>query len=390
MVGVTSRQTDSRRAIVFVSLARGLGGSTRSLSTILGPLGPLARRVLAAPSDGTYLDYVRKHGHIDDHLPLWDSSGGKNGRSKRFAGVARLVRWCREHREEIVAIHANGPEEVNLAAPAARLAGVPLIVWIHAFEVSPWQRRLGPTLRRLLARHDVRWAAVSGVARRVVVQCGMADEKDVVIIPNPIDPEDVLAPVRQPSDRFTIAFIGTAEERKGFPMLPDVIEKLADVPVHWVLYTNEFSRDAKQQRDVWARLRALPPERVTFAGKVEDIREAYARSDVVFCPSSKESFCRVAAEAMINGVPVVASALEPLRDLLGNEEAGLLFPTGDPAAAAAALSRLFEDAALRVRLGRGGVRRAFEFTPERVMERFRDLYGLGPDAIAPPHEYSRI
>jgi phosphatidyl-myo-inositol alpha-mannosyltransferase len=367
---------DGRRAIVFVSLARGLGGSTRSLSTVLGPLKPAATRVLASPSDGTYLDYIRKHDQADVHVPLWDSSGGRNGRGKRFIAAYRLVRWCRRHRRSIIAIHANGPEEVNLAAPAALLSGVPLVVWIHAFEVSPWQRRLGPFWRRLLARHEVRWAAVSGVARRVLADTGMAAANDVEIVPNPIDPADVLAVRRIPSDRFTICFIGTAEERKGFPMLPQLMNELADLPVHWVLYTNEFSRDAKQQKQVWERLRAQPPDRVTFAGKVEDIRPAYARADVVFCPSTKESFCRVAAEAMINGVPVVASDLEPLKDLLGNEEAGLLFPTGDATRAAAAIRRLYSDASLRERLGSNGVRRAATFTPDEVVRRLRDLYGL--------------
>lgn len=380
MVGLTPGGPD--RAIVFVSLARGLGGSTRSLSTVLAPLEPSVTRVLAAPSDGKYLDFVRRHDHVDLHLALWDSSSGKNGRNKRLVGALRLVWWCRRNRERIVAIHANGPEEVNLAAPAAFFARVPLVVWIHAYEVSPWVKRFGPIWGRLLGRRNVRWAAVSGVARRVLTESGMAAEKDVVIVPNPIDPADVLAPTRAASNRFTIGFIGTAEERKGFRMLPELVEGLSDLGVHWVFYTNEFSHDAERHKDVWARLRAQPSGRVTFAGKVEDVREAYARCDVVFCPSSKESFCRVAAEAMINGVPVVASDLEPLRDLLGEEDAGLLFPTGDADEAAAAIRRLVANPGLRQRLGRGGVRRAAAFTPARVVGRLSDLYGLSTEGAA--------
>jgi phosphatidylinositol alpha-mannosyltransferase len=367
---------DGKRAVVFVSLARGLGGSTRSLSTILEPLAPDIQRVLAAPSDGKYIDYVGKHGLVDEHVSLWDSSAARNGRAKRLSAAIRLARWMRRNRSRVAAVHANGPEEVNVAAPAALFAGVPLVVWIHAFEVSPWVNRLGPVWRKLLARRDVRWAAVSGVARRVLTDSGMAAQDDVVIVPNPIDPLDVLATSRVTSDRLTIGFIGTAEERKGFRMLPEVVEDLSDLPVHWTLYSNEFSRDAEQQAPVWRKLRALPPDRISFPGKVEDVRAAYARCDIVFCPSSKESFCRVAAEAMMNGVPVVASDLEPLRDLLGDEQAGLLFRTGDAVGAGAAIRRLVADPDLRERLGRGGAERARAFEPARVVGQLRTLYGL--------------
>jgi phosphatidylinositol alpha-mannosyltransferase len=371
-------------SIVFVSLARGLGGSTRSLATVLALLAPEINRVLAAPSDGKYIDYVTKHSLIDHHVALWDSSSGRNWRTKRLIAAVRLARWARRNRTHIAAIHANGPEEVNVAAPAAILAGVPLVVWIHAFEVSPWVRRLGPLWRRVLAGRDVRWAAVSGVARRVLTDCGMASEEDVAIVSNPIDPADVCAEHRQPSERITVGFIGTAEERKGFQMLPDVVEGLADLPLHWVLYTNEFSKDAEQQEKVWARLRLQPPERISFPGKVEDVREAYARCDIVFCPSTKESFCRVAAEAMINGVPVVASDLEPLQDLLGNENAGLLFPTGDVQQAGDAIRRLVADPELRDQLGNGGRERAREFEPAHVVTQLRALYGLEGDSGVEP------
>ena len=376
MVGLSSGAEDNSKTIVFVSLARGLGGSTRSLSTVLGGLEGRITRVLASPSDGTYLDFVRKHKQADFLLSLWDSGTGKNGRAKRFGAAVRLVRWCRKNRERIVAIHANGPEEVNLAAPAALFGGLPLVVWIHAFEVSPWQRRLGPVWRRLLARHDVRWAAVSNVAARVLAGTGMADVDDVLIVPNPIDPADVLSQGRKPSRRLTVGFIGTAEERKGWPIMPEVVDSLSDLDIHWMFYTNEYSRDRVKQQPVWARLRSLSSDRVTFAGKVEDIREAYAQVDVVVCPSTKESFCRVAAEAMINGIPVVASDLEPLQELVGNANAGLLFPTGDVQAAADAIRRLAVDSDLRHRLGRNGVRRASVFSPTEVVNSLSALYGL--------------
>jgi phosphatidylinositol alpha-mannosyltransferase len=82
---------------------------------------------------------------------------------------------------------------------------------------------------------------------------------------------------------------------------------------------------------------------------------------------------------MANGLPVVGSDLAPIRALLGDDgdgAAGLLFPTGDVAAAAEAVDRLATDAALRDRLGAAGRRRAAAFDPAAVAEQLRACYGV--------------
>ena len=64
----------------------------------------------------------------------------------------------------------------------------------------------------------------------------------------------------------------------------------------------------------------------------------YERASVVVCPSQREGFGVVCAEAMAHGRPVVASAVGGLRDLVVDSETGLLVPPGDVAALRAALS----------------------------------------------------
>ena len=89
-----------------------------------------------------------------------------------------------------------------------------------------------------------------------------------------------------------------------------------------------------------------------------------------------ESFCRVAAEAMLNGIPVAGSDLPPIRALLGDDEAGLLFPVGDTERAAAAIARLVADDGLRARLGAAGRRRAAPYDPASVRRQLLALYGI--------------
>jgi glycosyltransferase involved in cell wall biosynthesis len=173
----------------------------------------------------------------------------------------------------------------------------------------------------------------------------------------------------------SVAYLGAPRDYKGFHLLPDLVERVGDrVPVRWLV----FSRQTDDHLSgAWRRLRELEATgRVSIEGKVTDVSTAYARCDLVVCPSLRESFCRVAAEAMLNGVPVVGSDLEPVRALLGDRDAGLLFPPGDTDAAAEAIVRLAGDAGLRDRLGAEGRERAAAFGPEPVRRAFLGLLAL--------------
>ena len=221
---------------------------------------------------------------------------------------------------------------------------------------------------------DVRFAAVSPLARQVLVDGGLARPDEVEIVPNPIDPNDV---VGEPDghEGLVVGYLGSDAAYKGFRLLPGIVEEVDDLPIRWVVFADQH---ASSRSEAWEELRRLASNGVSIIGKVSDVRDAYARCDVVLCPSLQESFCRVAAEAMLNGLPVVASDLGPTRDLLGEEDAGLLFPAGDVHAAGKAIRRLVDDPGLRESLGATGRERARAFDPVNVISRLGELYGLDP------------
>ena len=365
------------RELLIVCLARGLGGSTRSLATVLEGLPPSFRRVVCTPTGGPYLRYLQSRDLMDVHVDIPHRGRGTKGKMSRITAMLRVARWVREHRDSLAAIHANGPEEMNLVAPVARRYGVPMVVWSHARDVSPWMRRLSPLMRLVLRRVDVRWATVSRHARDVLVEAGLCSTGDVEIIPNPIDPDDVVGPRSAARGDIRIGYLGSDAGYKGFAILPDVIEAVGDEDVSWLIFSNPRS---SENDEVWKRLRALPSESVTVVGKVADVRGAYSQCDVVFMPSKVESFGRVAAEAMLNGVPVVASDLPPVREVLGDDEGGLLYPPGEVDSAADQLKRLIRDPELRASLGEAGRARARQFEPRSVVAALTRLYrGGAPD-----------
>jgi glycosyltransferase involved in cell wall biosynthesis len=274
----------------------------------------------------------------------------------------RITSWALRNRRRLIAVHANGLSELNLVAPAVWLTRATLVVWMHESSVSPWGARLAPRLGRRL---PIRWAAVSDEARAVLARAGVAPGQAIEVIPNPIDPVEVVASRRATPAKATVAYLGSPARVKGFQLLPELIRATVAEDVEWVLFAGPRSMSP----DVWAELDGLP---VTVPGKLLDVRQAYARCGVVVCPSLAESFGRVAAEAMANGIPVVASDLPALREVVG--DAGLLVPAGDVEAMADAVKRLVGDPELRARLGAEGQRRVAAFAPEPIVARLAALY----------------
>jgi rhamnosyl/mannosyltransferase len=116
--------------------------------------------------------------------------------------------------------------------------------------------------------------------------------------------------------------------------------------------------------------------RVKFMGHVssEDLVNLYHAADLFVLPSTQptEAFGVVQIEAMACGLPVVSTDLPTGVPWVNqNGVTGLIVPPGDPDALAAAINQLFDDQALRSRMGEAGKRRAVEqFSAERMVGDF--------------------
>jgi glycosyltransferase involved in cell wall biosynthesis len=101
------------------------------------------------------------------------------------------------------------------------------------------------------------------------------------------------------------------------------------------------------------------PQAEGFVPHAELLRR-YERAAVVACPSRREGFGVVCAEAMAYGRAVVVTPVGGMRDLVEDDVNGLVVPVGDVDALRAALERLLGDAALRARLGEAARTTALE------------------------------
>ena len=114
---------------------------------------------------------------------------------------------------------------------------------------------------------------------------------------------------------------------------------------------------------------------VIFLGQQDDIRGPLASADLLLLPSEQESFGLTALEAMVSRVPVIATSIGGLPEVVADGETGCLFPVGEVRGMAAAAVRLLSDESARQAMGEAGRARAIaRFARETVLPRYQDLY----------------
>jgi len=280
-----------------------------------------------------------------------------------YVACGAWAAWRLGRRQHYDVVHVHWPVPNALFGWLIRRAcGARLVTSWYGAELRlvkgslPWLR---PFLRWALGTSDQVVAISSHTAREVAEVSAVRPR----VIPYTIGfaaAGDAVARTA-PRDGLGVLFVGRLVERKGVRYLIEAVQRLAPHRRARLVIIGdgpERERLAEQVR------RGGLEGRVELRGRVSDreLRQAYADASVLVLPAivdtrgDTEGLGVVLLEAMSYRVPVVASDLGGITDIVTGEENGLLVPPADAAALAAALERLAADAALAGRLGNAGYR----------------------------------
>jgi glycosyltransferase involved in cell wall biosynthesis len=138
----------------------------------------------------------------------------------------------------------------------------------------------------------------------------------------------------------------------------------------------EFVGGGSQREALMARARARGVgAHITFAGHCHDVGAKLAAADVFVLPSRSEAFPNAVLEAMAAGLPIVASGVGGIRELITHGQTGLLVAPDDAARLADQICLLLDNEALAARLGtsaRADARARYSF--DRMVAQFESLY----------------
>ncbi len=329
--------------------------------------------VIGVCADGALLDDVRAEGFRVVTPPLARSLSP----SAQFRAFLALYRLFRAEKPDLV--HAHMPISGFLARLAARAAGVPRVAYTcHGFlfnQPGPWPRRAASLLMEWVAGRitdvfmTVSTEEAADAARLRIHKRSVAignGRDPAVFRPDPRARAALRAAFGVPESRVVITAVSRLVRHKGYPELLDAVQGI-DAEL-WVVGERLASDHGEDMEPYFAR--AALGSRVRRLGYRTDVPALLAASDIFVLPSHFEGLPMSVIEAMLCGLPVVATAIRGPREQVRHGVTGLLVPAGDDAALAAALTTLVQDAALRQRMGAVGLRLAVkEHDEARVVAR---------------------
>ncbi len=329
--------------------------------------------VIGVCADGGLLAEVRAEGFRVDTPPLARSLSPW----AQFRALLALYRLFRAEKPDLV--HAHMPISGFLARLAARAAGVPRVAYTcHGFlfnQPGPWPRRAASLMMEFLAGRltDV-FLTVSteeaADARRLLIH------KNPVAVGNGRDPSifrpdaaaraRVRAELGVPDDRVVITCVSRLVRHKGYP---ELLEAMRAVPAALWVVGERLPSDHGEDMEPYFDACGLG-DRLRRLGYRRDVAAVLAASDIFVLPSHFEGLPMSIIEAMLCGLPVVATDIRGPREQVEDGETGFLVPPALSQPLAEALARLVADPCLRAACGARGLQRArAHFTEAAVLQR---------------------
>ena len=294
--------------------------------------------------------------------------------------TVELYRHLRRRRFDVV--HTQTAKAGVVGRIAACLARVPVIVYTaHAFPfheyLSPWRIRLYALLERLASLLCDAIAVDSECVRSRGLAFHVAPPEKIRVIPMGIDTERfdpgkyraeraaIRAELGLKPDATVIGAVARFVPDKGLDQLLHAVSLLATrFPDLQCL----LAGDGPLREDLRSLSRTLGLEgRVLFAGYRTDIPRVLSAMDLYMLPTRREGFGVAFAEAMSMEVPVIASRIPPLDEIVADGHTGALADVGSPDAFARAAEPLLADPDLRRKMGQAARRRVLERFEQSLM-----------------------
>lgn len=298
----------------------------------------------------------------------------------KFLGVVvfwlKALRVLKRINPDIVHAQSTG---IGISAfLAKKLLGKPYVVYCRGSEVYLSWLFTKPMLKLALKNANAVIALTEDMKAEIQKICS----GEILVIPNGIDLESfenfsrekARAKLQIKMGEEVILFVGTLRPIKGVKYLIQAMDIIAkqDAGIKLVLVGDGEERQALEELVKELDLE----EDVKFIGKVpnEEVPEYMVGSDAFVLPSLSEGFPNVVLEAMASALPIVASKVGGLPEIVKDGENGFLVEPKNPGQIAEKVLLLFGGEELRKSISRNNKEKAKDYSWESVVERLEEVY----------------
>jgi N-acetyl-alpha-D-glucosaminyl L-malate synthase BshA len=315
------------------------------------------------------------HEVVVPHYPLFEYP------PYSLALATKIVEVARHHQLDLIHVHYAVPNAVSAVLAREILDPQPLkvVTTLHGTDITLVGNDPNylETTRFGIVQSDAVTAVSESLKATTQEQLGVS--KHIQVVPNFIEPE-----------RFDLASKGAGARRWAEPGEKILVHVSNFRPVKRVLDVVEIF--ARVHAEMPARLLLVGdgPDRgqierncrecdlcdaITFVGHWAQVEEIMVGADLFLLPSETESFGLAALEALACEVPVIATRVGGIPEVVPHGEVGLLFEVGDVEGMADAAIELLRDEPRRRAMGRAGRQWALDnFTEDAIVERYQEVY----------------
>lgn len=349
--------------VLQVCSARSIGGGERYLADLsnslarrghdvfvaLAPDAPLKNELSAVPKDNILFSRMRNALDVFSAFELAD--------------------FARENEIEI--IHAHLARDYPLAAFAARLAKKPFVLTRHV--LFPLNR-----LQKFFLKKVCGIIAPSNAIADALKKQNLFSPDKITIIRYGINLNHFSRTEKLQNETFTVGTIGHLAPIKGH----DVFIRAAEIVlqkrenIRFVIVGEDKSRTGENRREIEKQITESGLQsKIELAGWTDDVRPFLQKFDLFVSAARAEAFGLVIVEAMLYGLPVVATRSEGALEIIENGASGILVPNEDAETLAKTILELFDDKNKREHLSRNGRRRVEEhFSLEKMVAKTEEFY----------------
>ncbi len=305
-----------------------------------------------------------------------------------YDAIALFKIWRFLAKKKFDIVHTHTSKAGLLGRFAAKFAGVPLVVHTphgHVFfgYFGPLKTKIFILLEKLANRMTDKIVALTHREKADYISYRTCPEEKMTVIHSGVElnkfQEYPLAEktklkkeVRLPEDSFVVGTAGRLVPVKG----PEFLIKASQtiIPKHPNTYFL-FAGDGPLKKDLQKKAKEAGEEKnIVFLGWRDDIAHILSIFDVFCLPSLNEGMGRVLVEAMANGIPIVASEVGGIPDLVTPGKNGFLVPPKNPEELANHIQILIEDEEKRKKMGESGKKMAQRFSHKTMVEKIAELY----------------
>lgn len=293
--------------------------------------------------------------------------------------ISDLVRICREEHIELMHLHGYGA--ANFGRIAAKIAGCPVI--LHEHVVDPYIPGYQKLLDRVMCRLNDYAIAVSADVLDFMIDERAVDKHRIEIVHNgaplsefrPVDPSTTNELKRTYSidqDQLVVGTVCRLDEQKGVTYFLDAAAEVhKQMPdVRFVVVGDGPLMDELKAQTV----RQGTAESVIFTGYTANVRELQSLFDIYAISSLWEGGPLTVFEAMAMALPIVATPVGRLKEVIDEGVTGNIVPIRDGTAMANALLGLLKEPELARKMGKSGEQRSRQYDIQFAVDKMQGIY----------------